>query len=135
MPGWSSRVKLRAARHLPILLLCCWISGCAAISRLAAVPEEQTSEASVYGIQNARYILDKSRPAELIAEYQRARERELVAGRQKASSAANYLAISGGSDNGAFGAGLLVGWTERGDRPTFDAVTGVSTGALTAPFA
>ena len=47
----------------------------------------------------------------------------------------NYLAISGGGANGAFGAGLLIGWTERGDRPEFSMVTGVSTGALTAPFA
>src|SRR5581483_5570112 len=45
------------------------------------------------------------------------------------------LAISGGGDDGAFGAGLLVGWSGRGDRPEFDVVTGVSTGALSAPFA
>ncbi len=45
------------------------------------------------------------------------------------------LAISGGGANGAFGAGLLVGWTQRGDRPEFQLVTGISTGALTAPFA
>ena len=43
--------------------------------------------------------------------------------------------ISGGGDDGAFGAGLLVGWSARGDRPQFDVVTGVSTGALSAPFA
>ena len=48
---------------------------------------------------------------------------------------ANYLSISGGGDNGAFGAGLLTGWTAHGDRPKFDLVTGVSTGALIAPFA
>ena len=48
---------------------------------------------------------------------------------------ASYLAISGGADSGAFGAGLLVGWTRRGDRPTFKVVTGVSAGALIAPFA
>jgi hypothetical protein len=47
----------------------------------------------------------------------------------------NYLAISGGGANGAFGAGLLVGWAEAGDRPEFTLVTGISTGALTAPFA
>ena len=46
----------------------------------------------------------------------------------------NYLAISGGGPNGAFGAGLLVGWTAAGTRPEFNMVTGVSTGALTAPF-
>ena len=47
----------------------------------------------------------------------------------------NYLAISGGGSNGAFGAGLLHGWTEAGSRPRFKIVTGVSTGSLIAPFA
>ena len=47
----------------------------------------------------------------------------------------NYLAISGGGANGAFGAGLLAGWSAKGTRPEFTMVTGVSTGALTAPFA
>jgi hypothetical protein len=45
------------------------------------------------------------------------------------------LSLSGGGANGAYGAGVLYGWSERGDRPNFDVVTGVSTGALTAPFA
>ena len=47
----------------------------------------------------------------------------------------NILALSGGGANGAYGGGLLVGWTEAGTRPEFDIVTGVSTGALAAPFA
>ena len=46
-----------------------------------------------------------------------------------------YLALSGGGQNGAFGAGLLYGWTEAGTRPEFTMVTGVSTGAIIAPFA
>jgi predicted acylesterase/phospholipase RssA len=45
------------------------------------------------------------------------------------------LSLSGGGDDGAFGAGLLVGWTAHGDRPSFKLVTGVSTGALISPFA
>ena len=48
---------------------------------------------------------------------------------------ANLLAISGGAEDGAFGAGLLAGWSDTGTRPTFDLVTGVSSGALIAPFA
>ena len=44
------------------------------------------------------------------------------------------MAISGGGSNGAFGAGLLCGWTEHGDRPPFRLVTGVSAGAILAPF-
>lgn len=47
----------------------------------------------------------------------------------------DLLALSGGSDGGAYGAGFLKGWSERGDRPRFDYVTGVSTGALIAPLA
>lgn len=47
----------------------------------------------------------------------------------------NILALSGGGAGGAFGAGALVGMTRRGDRPPFQIVTGVSAGALIAPFA
>ncbi len=47
----------------------------------------------------------------------------------------NYLALSGGGAGGAFSAGLLDGWTRSGTRPVFDVVSGVSTGALIAPFA
>ena len=47
----------------------------------------------------------------------------------------NVLALSGGGANGAFGAGLLNGWTAAGTRPVFKLVTGISTGALIAPFA
>ena len=46
-----------------------------------------------------------------------------------------YLALSGGGADGAYGAGVLNGWTETGTRPSFSIVSGVSTGALIAPFA
>ena len=45
------------------------------------------------------------------------------------------LAISGGGSRGAFGAGVLEGWTARGTRPDFEVVTGISTGAIIATFA
>ncbi|MEL6479229.1 MAG: patatin-like phospholipase family protein [Pseudomonadota bacterium] len=47
----------------------------------------------------------------------------------------DVLVLSGGGPDGAFGAGLLNGWTQAGDRPEFGLVTGISTGALIAPFA
>jgi predicted patatin/cPLA2 family phospholipase len=47
----------------------------------------------------------------------------------------NALTLSGGGSSGAFGAGILSGWTQTGKRPKFDVVTGISTGALIAPFA
>lgn len=51
------------------------------------------------------------------------------------SRSADFLAISGGGSDGAFAAGYLNGWTAAGTRPAFEVVTGVSTGALAAPFA
>lgn len=47
----------------------------------------------------------------------------------------NVLVLSGGGANGAYTAGVLNGWTASGTRPEFDVVTGISTGALIAPFA
>jgi hypothetical protein len=46
-----------------------------------------------------------------------------------------WLILSTGGEDGAFGAGLLSGWSKAGTRPEFSLVTGVSTGALIAPFA
>ena len=51
------------------------------------------------------------------------------------SHSVRYLALSSWGSGGAFGAGVLVGWTASGSRPVFDLVSGVSTGALIAPFA
>jgi predicted acylesterase/phospholipase RssA len=91
------------------------------------------------GIANARFFADGD-PEAMIEEGVRSVEREQAALRAAGKSTArlppvDYLAISGGGDNGAFGAGLLNGWTQTGKRPEFKMVTGVSTGALIAPFA
>jgi len=48
---------------------------------------------------------------------------------------ATWLALSGGAEDGAYGAGVLAGWTKAGTRPQFSVVSGVSTGALIAPLA
>jgi hypothetical protein len=76
----------------------------------------------------------------LAREVQQALEREKAAAGKTESSAgdlppANFLAISGGSDDGSFGAGLICGWSDAGTMPTFKLVTGVSTGSMIAPFA
>jgi len=68
------------------------------------------------------------------SEALRAFSRDMAA-RLVSAETHTILALSGGGANGAFGAGVIVGWTESGDRPRFDVVTGISTGALTAPFA
>jgi predicted acylesterase/phospholipase RssA len=54
---------------------------------------------------------------------------------RKRGHALNLLSLSGGGQNGAFGAGFLIGWRESGRRPQFDVVGGVSTGALLATHA
>ena len=54
---------------------------------------------------------------------------------RKSGHALNLLSLSGGGQNGAFGAGFLIGWRESGRRPQFDVVGGVSTGALLATHA
>ena len=54
---------------------------------------------------------------------------------RKRGHALNVLSLSGGGQNGAFGAGFLIGWRESGQRPEFDIVGGVSTGALLATHA
>jgi predicted patatin/cPLA2 family phospholipase len=110
--------------------------GCAQFGRVATEPAADIGQASVLGIPNARYLGDGD-PAPMIAEFRRAYAREAAyfSSVHRPLPDANYLAISGGGDNGAFGAGVLVGWSEHGTRPVFKGVTGVSAGALLAPFA
>jgi hypothetical protein len=114
------------------------VAACALPVRGPAVPFAETERATVLGgLPDARFWAD-TQVAELTEEAVRAlaREREhLGLGPGGRLPPADLLAISGGSDAGAFGAGLLVGWTAAGDRPEFKLVTGVSTGALAAPFA
>jgi hypothetical protein len=111
------------------------VGGCSIPEREPAVPVADTENALPLGLANARFYADGD-PRLMLEAAQLALEREkatLPPGKRLAP--AYYLAVSGGGDNGAFGAGLLNGWTETGTRPQFKGVTGVSTGALIAPFA
>jgi hypothetical protein len=114
------------------------LPGCSTLDRLPAVPAADTTRAVIPGIPNARYFVDadvKPFGRDAIAAVQREKVHLARTGYQGLLPPANVLAISGGGDDGAFGAGLLVGWTKTGTRPEFKVVTGVSTGALIAPFA
>ncbi|WP_421846931.1 patatin-like phospholipase family protein [Novosphingobium sp.] len=99
------------------------LAGCATIHR-EPFNETQQTEATIPGMPGARFWADAPGAARLMAP--------AYAG---AGGDRSMLALSGGSDNGAYGAGLLEGWTKSGTRPEFAVVTGVSTGALIAPFA
>jgi hypothetical protein len=134
----NSRSILTAARTACVIALLGIAVGCAAPERVAAVPDGRAVDATIPGIDRARvYVLADTEAFVDIAQESVARERAafIAAGHVGALPPANYLSISGGGDNGAFGTGLLVGWTAQGSRPKFKLVTGVSTGALIAPFA
>jgi len=96
-------------------------------------------QVTVLGIRNARFWPDTQGQA-LVAEAIEALRRERAATAQPLGgygdlSPAHFLALSGGGDDGAFGAGLLCGWSDAGTIPSFKLVTGVSTGAMIAPLA
>ena len=115
------------------------LAGCSIPERGPAVPLADTERALPFGIRNTRFFADDQVKAMQAAGRQTI-EREIAFRRAAGLPTnplppANFLAVSGGGDDGAFGAGLLAGWTESGTRPEFKLVTGVSTGALIAPFA
>lgn len=108
-------------------------SGCTTLARQASVPPALHGQEEIQGMPGVRYtIYTKAGIQAIINDIRQGMQDP---GAYVNPKQANYLALSGGGDNGAFGAGLLTGWTERGDRPTFNLVTGVSTGAMIAPFA
>jgi hypothetical protein len=120
-------------------VLALFVSACGPLERFDAVPRELEETATIQDLPNIRFWADSEdveHMREAGLETVR-REQAYLAqtGHQGPLPPAEFLAISGGGENGAFGAGLLVGWTAAGTRPTFKLVTGISTGALTAPFA
>ena len=112
--------------------------GCATLDMRTPVPAELAQEAQPLNMRGIRAWGDEV-PGDVTLEM-RARlphlQRLAVSNeRVQGRSVVNVLALSGGGSDGAFGAGLLTGWTERGTRPQFQVVTGVSAGAIIAPFA
>jgi len=113
------------------------LAGCSTPSRLPAVPATVSTQANP-ALSSVRFLVSRETDSFAVeAQNARAKEEKWLAsqGQTGALPPANFLAISGGGDNGAYGAGFLNGWTASGTRPEFKVVTGVSTGALIAPFA
>lgn len=111
----------------------------ACLPRRDAVPATLTEHAVIPGIANARFRLDHDvTPFIEDAVQANKRESEMLARAGMPNDVlplGNMLAVSGGGDAGAFAAGLIAGWTTQGTRPMFKVVTGISAGALVAPFA
>jgi hypothetical protein len=111
------------------------VSGCVSVPKRNPVPEDKIDSmgflvgregAAAWGDETPHYVDSWFSMTE-----EQIRERHAgVIGKPH-----HYLAISGGGADGAFGAGVLCGWTAAGTRPEFTDVTGISTGALIAPFA
>jgi len=121
-----------------IIITCIFLlQGCAIPKRLETVSEKDREKASLPGLSRVRFLADSSvEPFRQMALEAFQRERALLAKEgQKGLPPVHYLALSGGGDKGAFAAGLLNGWTAADNRPEFKLVTGISTGALIAPFA
>lgn len=125
-------------------LACVWIvatvlGGCASDIVRQGIPSAELADyAVVDNLPGIRFWGDEH-PKDFLGEIRArlpnmprvAQNAERIGGRP----VVEILALSGGGGDGAFGAGILAGWTERGDRPEFEVVTGVSAGAIIAPFA
>lgn len=132
----------RAMLAIWLLGLLVALAGCAVPGRGPAVPQAYVDRAEVVGLPGVRYLIKAEMP-EVVQEAVDSVKREAAYqatrgignGQGNGLPPAVFLALSGGGDDGAFGAGLLSGWTAAGNRPSFKLVTGISTGALIAPFA
>lgn len=121
--------------YIAVSLSMVLLSGCASVTRERnPVPENLVNEAEIPGIPDARHWGDE--PPDYHGEWLDIPKAELqsqfsgIIGKPHV-----YLGISGGGANGAYGAGVLTGWTLTGKRPEFTMVTGISTGSIIAPFA
>lgn len=129
---------LRTAGALVGLILAVGvIPACGALPEREPFTPGHAERARIQGFpEDIRFWAD-SPSTVVIREAKERADAERKAGRYRNGRPppSHVLALSGGGEDGAFGAGLLVGWTAHGSRPTFDIVTGVSTGALIAPLA
>jgi len=126
----------KTMKFLLTLTTCLLLSACASVVR-TPLPEALHENVTVLGHSDFRKWGDAAHyqlfPGVRSMEDLEKRYEKRYAGIMHREH--NYLVISGGGANGAYGAGVLKAWSELGTRPEFTMVTGVSTGALTAPFA
>ena len=120
------------------LIICAGLMVALLLVGCASPPERTLSrKAPLYAtLPNGHDPLNPDQPSSLYAAAMSSPGENLVRQlERKRGHALNLLSLSGGGQNGAFGAGFLMGWRESGQRPEFDIVGGVSTGALLATHA
>jgi hypothetical protein len=126
--GISGRLPF-ARRAILLGLVALALSACSFIPRDSFTAQEQAI-ARIPGIPNARFWVDGT--GEELRDFLRG---SVLAGANTGGGSFDVLAISGGAYDGAYGAGVIGGWTATGARPRFAIATGVSAGALIAPLA
>jgi len=126
----------RIAHAAGIAILAVSLAACSTLLR-NPVPLDAQDDPAIPGYSDIRYFpLTKAEPVQkTIREAFLTETPDSYETMPDGSHVYSYLAVSGGGSDGAFGTGILNGWSAKGDRPKFKVVTGVSTGALIAPFA
>jgi predicted acylesterase/phospholipase RssA len=134
---WPQRLTcLSGPVRLAIVAAAVAVAGCGTLPR-NPVPPQLAATAMIPQMPGVRAQAGRIDPAmdrDLVASFAQESSDDFPA---DADGLIHYahLALSGGGAYGAFGAGFLNGWSSTGKRPVFKIVTGVSTGALMAPFA
>lgn len=111
-----------------------FLQGCSSMKQYNPLPQQLESQVQMPGFHHIRAWGDvPSQSLEKSAIESVSQEK--MANHGNVMPVMNALALSGGGADGAFGAGFLCGWSHTGNRPNFKIVTGISAGALIAPFA
>lgn len=129
-------MQIRLKSWLIGLLVFTVLTGCASLPR-NPVPAEAVRRADIPGMSGVRAWAGQVDP-DFQADLINSVKQEPVGAfplDDNGRPIYHALALSGGGSSGAFGAGILNGWSKAGTRPDFKVVTGISTGALIAPFA
>ena len=133
----AENVPYRPGPAWPAALLLASVGGACGALRATAVPADLADMAVVPGFEDVRDWSEEFSAVlhdGLLMSFDQEPPGAFPRG-PDGRRAYDVLLVSSGGGDGAFGAGLLVGWTQVGDRPTFKVVCGVSAGALIAPFA
>ena len=118
-------MPLKAALHTAITIaVLLAVAACSTMQPRQQIPPQLVAEAIIPADQRVRYWGDDDEFARIQAQVAPGPDGDV-----------DYLTLSGGGINGAYGAGFLVGWTAKGGRPEFEVVTGISVGAMIAPMA
>lgn len=126
-------------RFVPIALILMTLAACTGNRAAPAPPKDQYQLAVPVGFAEPHRFFGDVVPEDLDRRVETVRrqigDQAKRDGRLPNGGAIDVLTLSGGGSDGAFGAGLLKGWSLRGGRPEFQVITGISTGALIAPLA